>query len=83
MSYDSNDDDGFQVSPNQIKADITVNIEGAPVQVCIDSRNIIDYAAYEAISAVKALPLKPTDVRLRPDGEYNPAQIPLLVHFSD
>ena len=84
--YDYNDDDGcaFQVSPTQAKADITVNIEGAPVQVCIDSgatANTIDYATYEAISAVKALPLKPTDVRLHPSGEDNPAPIPLTGSF--
>jgi len=34
---------------------------------------------YEAISAVKALPLKPTDVRLRPYGEDKPANSPCWV----
>ena len=33
--------DVFQVSPKQVERDITVNIEGAPVQVCIDSLLII------------------------------------------
>ena len=31
----------------------------------------------DAISAVKRLPLKPTEVKLRPYGEDNPAPIPL------
>lgn len=76
--------DAFQISPKQVKTDITVNIEGAPVHVCIDSgatANTIDYATYEAICAIKALPLKPTDVRLRPYGEDNPAPIPLAGSF--
>ena len=37
----------------------------------------MDYATYEAINAIKLLPLKPTVVRLRPYGEDNPAPIPL------
>ena len=38
--HDSSDDesyDVFQVSPKQVITDISVIIEGAPVQVCIDS----------------------------------------------
>jgi len=57
--YYNDDAYAFQVSPTQTKADIIVNIEGAPVQVCIDSgatASTIDYEIYEAISAVKALP---------------------------
>ena len=65
----------FQVSPKQVITDITVNIEGAPVQVCIDSgatANTIDFATCEAIIAIKTyLRLKPTDVRLRPYGEVS------------
>ena len=74
-SYDDESYDAFQISPKQVKIDITVNIEGAPVQVCIDSgatANTIDYATYEAINAIKTLRLKPTAVRLRPYGEGNP-----------
>ena len=87
--HDSSDDesyDVFQVSPKRVKTDISVIIEGAPVQVCIDSgatANTIDYATYERISAIKTLPLKPTDVRLRPYGEDNPAPIPLAGSFLD
>ena len=83
-SCDDESYDAFQVSPKQVKTDITVNIEGAPVQVCIDSGatvNTIDYATYEAINAIKTLPLKPTVVRLRPYGEDNPAPIPLAGSF--
>ena len=85
--HDSSDEesfDAFQVSPKQVKTDITVTVEGAPVQVCIDSgatANTVDYATYEAISAIKATPLKPTNVRLRPYGEDNPAPIPLAGSF--
>ena len=84
--HDSSDDESyvFQVSPKQVKTDISVIIEGAPVQVCIDSgatANTIDYTTYERISAIKTLPLKPTDVRLRPYGEDNPAPIPLAGSF--
>ena len=78
-SCDDESYDAFQVSPKQVKTDITVKIEGAPVQVCIDSgatANTIDYATYEAINAIKTLSLKPTAVRLRPYGEDNPAPIP-------
>ena len=60
-SCDGESYDAFQVSPKQVKTDITVNIEGAPVQVCIDSgatSNNIDYSTYEAINAIKTLPLK-------------------------
>ena len=76
--------DAFQLSFSQAKADITVDIEGTPVQVCIDSgatANTIDYATYEAITAAKTLPLKPTDVKLCPYGEDNPAPIPLAGSF--
>ena len=83
ISYSSDEDescDAFPLKPNQAKADITVNIEVTPVQVCIDSgatANTIDYSTYEAITAAKALPFKSTNVRLRPYGKYNPAPIPL------
>ena len=85
--HDSSDDksyDVFQVGPKQVKTDISVIIEGAPVQVCIDSgatANTIDYTTYERISAIKTLPLKPTDVRLSPYGEDNPAPMPLAGTF--
>ena len=86
--HDSSDDESyvFQVSPKQVKTDISVIIEGAPALVCIDSgatANTIDYATYERISAMKTLPLKPTDVRLCPYGEDNPAPIPLAGSFLD
>ena len=83
--HDSSDDESyvFQVSPKQVKTDSVIN-EGAPAQVCIDSgatANTIDYATYERISAIKTLPLKPTDVRLCPYGEDNPTPIPLAGPF--
>jgi len=82
--YDYNNDDGcaFQVSLTQAKEDITVNIEGAPVQFCIDSgATLLPMQHIEAIRAVKALPLKPTYFRLRPCGEDNPVTIPLAWSF--
>ena len=72
------------LSQPSAKADITVKIEGTPVQVCIDSgatANTIDYATYEAISAAKTVPLKPTNVKLRTLGEDNPAPILLARLF--
>ena len=59
-------------------------IQGTPVQVYIDSgatANIIDCATYEAISAAKTVPLKPTNVKRHPHGEDNPAPIPLAGLF--
>ena len=59
-------------------------MEGTPVKVCIDSgatANTIDYATYEAICASKTVPLKPTNVKLRPYGEDNPTPIPLAGSF--
>ncbi|CAH3174877.1 unnamed protein product, partial [Porites lobata] len=53
-------------------------------QVCIDSgatANTIDCATYEAISAAKTVPLKPTNVKRHPHGEDNPAPIPLAGLF--
>ena len=79
VCYSSDDDESheaFQLNSNQEKSDITVTIEGTPVKVCIDSgatANTIDYATYEAICAAKMVPLKPTNVKLRPYGEDNPA----------
>ena len=66
------------------KSQISVTIEGTPVKVCIDSgatANTIDYATYEAICAAKTVPLKRTNVKLRPYGEDNPAPIPLAGLF--
>ena len=71
-------------SRKQVKTDIPVNIEGAPVRVCVDSgatANAIDYATYEAIRAIKVLPLKLRDVRLRTYGEDNPTPIRLAELF--
>ena len=54
------------------------------VKGCIDSgatANTIDYATYEAISAAKTVPLKPTNVKLRPYGEDNPAPVPRAGSF--
>ena len=82
--HDKESFEAFQVSPKQVKTDITVTIEGAPVQVCIDSgatANTIDCATYEGISAIKATPLKPTNVRRRPYGEDIPVPIPLAGSF--
>ena len=77
--------EAFNLNPNQAKADITVTIEGTPVQVCINSGpmpNTIDYAIYEETSAVKTVPLKPTNVKLRPlYGQDNPAPISLAGSF--
>ena len=87
VCYSSDEDEShqvFQLNPNQEKSDITVTIEGTPVKVCIDSgatANTIDYPTYEAISAAKTVPLKPTNVKLRPYGEDNPAPIPLAGSF--
>ena len=87
VCYSSDDDESyqaFQLNPIQEKSDITVTIEGTPVKVYIDSgttANTIDYATYEAISAAKTVPLKPTNVKLRPYGEDNPAPIPLAGSF--
>ena len=75
--------EAFHLNPNQAKADITVTIKGTPVQV-IDSgatANTIDYATYQAISAAKTVPLKPTNVKLHPYGEDNPTPIPLAGSF--
>ncbi|XP_073239887.1 uncharacterized protein [Porites lutea] len=75
--------EAFHLNPNQAKADITVTIKGTPVQV-IDSgatANTIDYATYQAISAAKTVPLKPTNVKLHPYGEDNPDPIPLAGSF--
>ena len=61
-----------------------VLLKDTPVKVCIDSgatANTIDYAIYEAICAVKTIPLKPTNVKLRSYGEDNPAPIPLAGSF--
>ena len=76
--------EAFNLNPIQAKADITVTIEGTPIQVCIDSgeiENTIDYAIYEANSATKTVPLKPTNVKPPPYGEDNPAPIPLTGSF--
>ena len=87
VCYSSDEDEThqvFQLNPNQEKSDITVTIEGTPVKVCIDSgatANTIDYATYEAISAAKTIPLKPTNVKLQPYGQDNPAPIPLAGSF--
>ena len=87
VRYSSDEDEShqaFQLDPTQEKSDITVTIEGTPVKVCIDSgatANTIDYATYEAISAGKSVPLKPTNVKLRPYGEDNPVPIPLVRSF--
>ena len=59
-------------------------IQGTPVQVCINSgatANTIDCATYEAISAAKTVPLKPTNVKRHPHGEDNPAPIPFAGLF--
>ena len=80
-SCDDKSYDAFQVSPKQVKTEITVNIEGAPVQVCIDPRataNTIDYATYEAINAFKTLPLKPTAVRRRRQPRTNSPRLVIL-----
>lgn len=69
---------------NQEKSVITVTIEGTPVKVSIDScatAYTIDYTTYEAISAAKTVPLKPTNVKLRPYGVDNLAPIPLAGSF--
>ena len=87
VCYSSDEDEShqvFQLNPNQEKSDITVTIEGTPVKVCIDSgatANTIDYAMYEAISAAKTVPLKPTNVKRRPYGEDNLAPVPLAGSF--
>ena len=87
VCYSSDDDESheaFQLNPNQEKSDITVTIEGTPVKVCVDSgaaANTIDYTTYEAICAAKTVALKPTNVKLRPYGEDNPAPIPLAGSF--
>ena len=87
VCYSSGEDEShqaFQLNPTQEKSDIMVTIEGTPVKVCIDSgatANTIDYATYEAISAGKTVPLKLTNVKLRPYGEDNPAPIPLVGSF--
>jgi len=87
VSYSSDEDESqevFQLDLNQEKSDITVTIEGTTVKVCIDSggtANTIDYATYGVISAAKTVSLKPTNVKLRPYGEDNPAPIPLAGSF--
>ena len=89
VCYSSDEDEShqaFQLNPTQEKSDITVTIEGTPINVCIDSAataNTIDYATYEAISAGKSGPLKPTNVKLRPYGEDNLHPLPLSDRFSD
>jgi len=81
VCYSSDEDESneaFQLNLNQAKSDITVTIKGTPVKLCIYSGatvNTIDYATYKAISATKAVPLKPTNVKLCPYGEDNPCQI--------
>ena len=87
VCYSSDEDEShqaFQLNPAQEKSDITVTIEGTPFKVCIDSGatvNTIDYVTYEAISAGKTVPFKPTNVKLRLYGEDNPAPIPLVGSF--
>ena len=87
VCYSSDEDEShqaFHLNPTKEKSDITVTIEGTPVKVCIDSgatANTIDYATYEAISAGKTVPIKPTNVKLCPYGEDNPAPIPLVGSF--
>ena len=76
--------EAFHLNPIQAKANITVTIESTPVQVCIDSGakvKTIDYATYEEISAAKTVPLTPTNAKLRPYGEDNPAPIPFAGSF--
>ena len=87
VCYSSDEDEShqaFQLNPTQEKSDIMVTIEGTPVKVCNDSgatANTINYATYEAISAGKAVPFKPTNVKLRLYGEDNPAPVPLVGLF--
>ena len=87
VCYSSDEDEShqaFQLNPTQEKSDIMVTIKGTPVKVCIDSgatANTINYTTYEAISAGKTVPLKPTNVKLRLYGEDNPAPIPLVGSF--
>ena len=80
--------DAFQVSPNKLKQkyNVTVTIKDAPVQVCIDlgaAANTIDYATYEAISAIKAMLLKPTNCDFIPTVKVIPHQLPLTDHFLE
>lgn len=59
---------------------MTVNIEGSPVHVSIDSSataNTIDYTTHESINAITNSSLKSANVRLCPYAKDNPTPIPL------